>query len=58
ISVESMPVGLVTINKMIYIGCMNFRLHCYHLKGKKMYTLVMPSPILTMKEFSWEATGT
>ncbi|KAF4718829.1 Bardet-Biedl syndrome 1 protein [Perkinsus olseni] len=58
ISLDAMPVGLVKLGKMIYVGCMNFRLHCYHVKGKKMHTLLMPAPILAMEEFSWETTGT
>ncbi|KAF4738726.1 Bardet-Biedl syndrome 1 protein, partial [Perkinsus olseni] len=58
ISLDAMPAGLVKLGKMIYVGCMNFRLHCYHVKGKKMHALLMPAPILAMEEFSWETTGT
>ncbi|KAF4655964.1 Bardet-Biedl syndrome 1 protein [Perkinsus chesapeaki] len=58
ICLDAMPVGLVKIDKLLYLGCMDMKLHCFHFKGKKMHTLVMPSPIVAMEDFSWEPTET
>jgi Bardet-Biedl syndrome 1 protein len=46
IQLESQPVGLVTSNKNIIVGCMNDVVHSYKSKGVKNWTLYMPTSIL------------
>jgi Bardet-Biedl syndrome 1 protein len=49
---ESQPVGLIRTNKSVIVGCMNNTLVSYHIKGKKNYSLYLPSSILTMELLS------
>ena len=56
LAVESMPCGLVRIDKMILVGCMASVVHAYHLKGKKAYSLYLPAPLLCMELLSLTKT--
>jgi len=45
IELETQPVGLVRIDKSIWVATMDQQLHCYHVKGKKNSSMAMPHPI-------------
>jgi len=49
IELESQPCGLVRTNKNIIVGCMNNTIHSFHVKGKKSYSIYLPSAIVTME---------
>jgi Bardet-Biedl syndrome 1 protein len=49
IELESQPCGLVRTNKNIIVGCMNNTIHSFHVKGKKSYSIYLPSTIVTME---------
>jgi len=49
IDLESMPCGLVRLDKMIAVGCMSNSVHAFALKGRKMYSIYLPSPIVNME---------
>mmetsp|Transcript_17466 Transcript_17466/g.38031 ORF Transcript_17466/g.38031 Transcript_17466/m.38031 type:complete len:600 (-) Transcript_17466:231-2030(-) len=49
IELESQPCGLVRTNKNIIVGCMNNTIHSFHVKGKKTYSIYLPSTIVTME---------
>ena len=44
-----MPVGLVCTTRSLVVGCLNSSLHSYSLKGKRTYSVALPSPILSMQ---------
>ncbi|XP_067831667.1 Bardet-Biedl syndrome 1 protein isoform X2 [Heptranchias perlo] len=48
IELNSQPVGLVRVNKNIVVGCGKETLHSYTQKGKKLWTVYLPAPIMTM----------
>merc|ERR1719409_1850982 len=45
IELETQPVGLVRIDKSIWVATMDQQLHCFHVKGKKSTSITMPAPI-------------
>merc|ERR1719199_674158 len=45
IELETQPVGLVRIDKSIWVATMDQQLHCFHVKGKKNTSITMPAPI-------------
>lgn len=47
IELETPPCGLVRIGKNVLVGTMD-KVHCYHIKGKKNYTLYLPSQVTSM----------
>jgi len=49
IELESHPVSIVRIDKTLVIGLMNSTIHCYHTRGKKQYSIYLPSPIKEME---------
>jgi Bardet-Biedl syndrome 1 protein len=49
IELESQPCGLVRAGKGIMVGCMGNQLHSYHIKGKKNFTVYLPSHITNME---------
>jgi Bardet-Biedl syndrome 1 protein len=49
IELESQPCGLVRTGKSIIIGCMGNQFHSYHIKGKKNFTVYLPSSITQME---------
>ena len=49
VELEAQPAGLVRTSKNIVVGCMNNAVHSYHARGKKNYTLYVPSPIQAME---------
>ena len=58
IELESMAVALLRPVKSILVGCMNNSLLCYHLKGRKTYSLYMPAPIVAMEYLASASTNT
>mmetsp|Transcript_76152 Transcript_76152/g.174445 ORF Transcript_76152/g.174445 Transcript_76152/m.174445 type:complete len:608 (-) Transcript_76152:73-1896(-) len=48
IELETMPVGLIRMDKNIHVGCMDNVVHSYHFKGKKNHTVFLPHPISCM----------
>eukprot|EP00736_Rhodelphis_marinus_P010114 Rmarinus@m.24802 len=52
IELESQPCGLVRIGKSIIVGCMSHVIHSFHLKGRKNYSIYLPSAITNMEVFT------
>jgi len=48
IELEHQCVGLLRNQKSILIGCMNNTIHNYQMKGRKSYSIFLPSSILAM----------
>jgi Bardet-Biedl syndrome 1 protein len=49
IELESLPCGLVRLEKAIVVGCMSNTVHGFSLRGKKMYSIYLPAPIVNME---------
>jgi Bardet-Biedl syndrome 1 protein len=58
IELESMPCGLVRIDKSILVGCMSNAVHSFSLRGKKQYSLYLPDPISCMELLQLSKTRT
>jgi len=52
IEVETQPVALAFIDKLVYVATMAQAVHCFLQKGKKNYTLAMPAPVTNMEVLS------
>eukprot|EP00276_Gloeochaete_wittrockiana_P008473 CAMPEP_0184664068 /NCGR_PEP_ID=MMETSP0308-20130426/51076_1 /TAXON_ID=38269 /ORGANISM="Gloeochaete witrockiana, Strain SAG 46.84" /LENGTH=592 /DNA_ID=CAMNT_0027107225 /DNA_START=108 /DNA_END=1886 /DNA_ORIENTATION=+ len=52
IELESQPCGLVRTYKSIVVGCMGNVIHSFHIKGKKNFSIYLPSPITNMELLS------
>jgi len=48
IELESMPCGLVRLDKYIVVGCMSNVVHAFTLRGKKAYSIYLPDAISCM----------
>uniref|UniRef100_A0A8C9SA07 BBSome complex member BBS1 n=1 Tax=Scleropages formosus TaxID=113540 RepID=A0A8C9SA07_SCLFO len=48
IELTSHPVGLVRIGKNVVVGCAQETLLSYTQKGKKLWTVYLPAPVMTM----------
>jgi Bardet-Biedl syndrome 1 protein len=48
IELEAPPVGLVVANSMIHVAQMDGALHAFHYRGKKSFSLYLPSPAVDM----------
>jgi Bardet-Biedl syndrome 1 protein len=48
LELDSKPVGIVKLEKSIAIGGMDNTVHGYFAKGKKAFSIYLPSPIVTM----------
>ena len=48
IAIESKPVGIVRFDKSIVVAGMDRSLQCFYLKGKKNWSITMPSEICTI----------
>lgn len=42
-TLESKPIGLVRLEKTLVIACMDSTLHSFYIKGKKNFSLPLPS---------------
>jgi len=56
IELEAMPCGLVRIDKTILVSCMSSVLHAFHIKGKKTYTIYLPSPAICIELLELQKT--
>ena len=52
ITIESKPVGLLRLDKQIVIAGMDNIIQSYYLKGKKSFSMTMPSEICAMTRLS------
>ncbi|XP_069501037.1 BBSome complex member BBS1 [Ambystoma mexicanum] len=57
IELNSQPVGLVRVHKNIVVGCSQETLHGYTQKGKKLWTIQLPSAIMTMSLMDQKSRG-
>jgi Bardet-Biedl syndrome 1 protein len=48
IEMESLPCALARIDKSIYVACTTSVVHAFSLKGRRQFTLFLPSPALCM----------
>jgi Bardet-Biedl syndrome 1 protein len=48
IELETPPSSLVVLDKYIFVGSYDNKVHCFHMKGRKLYTLFMKFPISCM----------
>lgn len=48
IELETPPSGLVVLDKYIYIGSFDCKVHCFHMKGRKLYSIYFQVPVLCM----------
>ena len=44
IELETQPNSIARIDKYIYVTTMDAHLICYHVKGRKVFSLVLPAP--------------
>ena len=49
IELESEVVGMIRASKNIILGCRNCTVHCYHVKGRKHWSVYLPAHILAME---------
>jgi Bardet-Biedl syndrome 1 protein len=49
IELETQPSGLARIDKHIFVGSMDKKIHCFHLKGRKLFTIFLPAHITNME---------
>ena len=57
VELQSQVVGLERIGKTIIVGCMDHTLTCYNTKGKKLWTVYLPSPITTISILNHKTRG-
>ncbi|XP_022090954.1 Bardet-Biedl syndrome 1 protein-like isoform X2 [Acanthaster planci] len=57
VELNSQPVGLERVGKNIVVGCMDQTLQCYTMKGKKLWTVYLPSSITTMSLMDHKQKG-
>ncbi|KAL0480842.1 BBS1 [Acrasis kona] len=55
IELDSQPCGMLRIEKSIVVGTMNCVLHYYHTRGKKQYSVYLPSNIKNMELLDMKA---
>lgn len=48
IELETPPSSMVVLDKYIFVGSYDHKVHCFHMKGRKLYTHYMPFPIVCM----------
>ncbi|XP_067400215.1 Bardet-Biedl syndrome 1 protein isoform X2 [Emydura macquarii macquarii] len=57
IELRAQPVGLVRVHKNIVVGCSNETLQGYTQKGKKLWTVYLPAPLMTMSLLDQKSRG-
>eukprot|EP00698_Gefionella_okellyi_P003862 TRINITY_DN13580_c0_g1_i1.p1 TRINITY_DN13580_c0_g1~~TRINITY_DN13580_c0_g1_i1.p1 ORF type:complete len:572 (-),score=130.88 TRINITY_DN13580_c0_g1_i1:93-1808(-) len=57
IELESQPVGIVIVQKLIIVGCMDQQIHAFHFRGKKAYSLYLPANICALEVLHSKARG-
>ena len=48
VELETPPSSMVVLDKYMYVGSYDNKVHCFHMKGRKLYTLYMPHAICCM----------
>ena len=49
IELETQPSGLARIDKHIFVGSMDKKIHCFHLKGRKLFTIFLPAHVTNIE---------
>nr|XP_006129762.1 Bardet-Biedl syndrome 1 protein isoform X1 [Pelodiscus sinensis] len=57
IELSAQPVGLVRVHKSIMVGCSDETLQGYTQKGKKLWTIYLPAPLMTMSLLDQKSRG-
>ncbi|XP_008177855.2 Bardet-Biedl syndrome 1 protein isoform X3 [Chrysemys picta bellii] len=57
IELSAQPVGLVRVHKNIVAGCSDETLQGYTQKGKKLWTVYLPAPLMTMSLLDQKSRG-
>ncbi|XP_072031464.1 BBSome complex member BBS1-like isoform X2 [Amphiura filiformis] len=57
VELNAQPVGLQRVGKNIVVGCMDQTVQCYTTKGKKLWTIYLPSSINTMEIMDHKQKG-
>ncbi|XP_038267309.2 Bardet-Biedl syndrome 1 protein isoform X3 [Dermochelys coriacea] len=57
IELSAQPVGLVRVHKNIVAGCSDETLQGYTQKGKKLWTVYLPAPLMTMSLLDHKSRG-
>uniref|UniRef100_A0A452H236 BBSome complex member BBS1 n=1 Tax=Gopherus agassizii TaxID=38772 RepID=A0A452H236_9SAUR len=57
IKLSAQPVGLVRVHKNIVAGCSDETLQGYTQKGKKLWTVYLPAPLMTMSLLDQKSRG-
>ncbi|XP_026171414.1 BBSome complex member BBS1 [Mastacembelus armatus] len=57
IELSSHPVGLVRVGKNVVVGCSDESLQGFTQKGKKLWRIVLPAPIITMAAMDLPTRG-
>jgi len=52
VQLEYLPIGIVTFEKSLIVGCMNNTIYSYTVTGKKQYSINLPSPIVNIRELT------
>jgi len=50
IELETLPSSLAVVDNEILVSGMNETIHSFHFKGRKNYSIYLPSPVVTMTE--------
>jgi|Transcript_7485 Bardet-Biedl syndrome 1 protein len=45
IELETPTCGIARVDRNLYVGQLNKKIHCFHVKGRKMYTIYTPHAI-------------
>ncbi len=48
IELDSLPCGIVRLEKLIIVGCMSNTVHAFTLRGKPTYSIYLPAPVSCM----------
>ncbi|XP_059574461.1 Bardet-Biedl syndrome 1 protein [Alligator mississippiensis] len=57
IELSAQPVGLVRVQKTLVVGCSDDTLRGYTQKGKRLWTVQLPAPLLTMALLEQKSRG-
>jgi Bardet-Biedl syndrome 1 protein len=56
IELENPPCGLVRVDRNVYVGALDKKIHCYHMKGRKLFTIYLNDTIACMELMSLTKT--
>ena len=49
LELESGPVAMIALSNSVVVGCMDCMLHSFTFKGRKNFSIAMPSPITAIE---------